>query len=150
MYWNEFWVVFSLLVIFCIPLASRDRLVKPNHVKFVLFLLCSFMLPYHPKMILIDTYGCRKWSKSQARRTETARSGNPLWGLQALCCNIPSCCSARCCRSCWSTYFSLEPSTFAPKQSSSPKLLLVPFICEQIASLRHRNCFEIVCKARAV
>ena len=99
---------------------------------------------------VIITYGWRKCSKSQARRMETARSGNPLWGLQALCWIIPSCCSALCCRRWWSTYLSLEPSTLAPKQSSSPNVLLVALICEEIASLRHRNCFEMVFKARAV
>jgi hypothetical protein len=110
------------------------------------FLLCScFRL-----LRLPETYGWRKCSKSQARRTETARSGNPLWGLQALCWTIPNCCSARCCRSWWSTYLSLEPSTFAPMQSSSPKLLLAALICEEIVSLRLLNCFEIVCNARAV
>ena len=136
------------------------RLIKPKttlNLNIVLFLFVFFSASLrivklfgHNKKKGATTYGCRKWSKSQARRTETALSGNPLWGLQALCCSIPNCCIARCCRSCWSTYLSLEPSAFAPKQSSSPKLLLVPFICEQIASFRHRNCFEIVCKARAV
>lgn len=97
------------------------------------------------------SYGCRKCSKSQARRTETDLSGSPLWGLQALCWIIPNCCKALCWRIWWSTNLSLEPSLFPPpKQSSSPKLLLAVRIWLVIASLRHRNCFDIVCSARAV
>lgn len=96
------------------------------------------------------SYGWRKCSKSQARRMETARSGKPRWGLQALCCIIPSCCKALCWRSWWSTNLSLEPCTLAPKQSSSPNVLLVALTCEAIASLRHRNCLEMVLRARDV
>ena len=99
---------------------------------------------------IVSPYGWRKCSKSQARRTETALSGSPLCGLQALCWIIPNCCKARCCRSWWSTNLSLEPSTFPPEQSSSPKLLLVALICAEMASFRHLNCFEMVCKAKAV
>lgn len=99
--------------------------------------------------VTIFAYGWRKCSKSQARSMVTARSGNPLWGLQAWCC-IPRCWSALCCRIWWSINLSLEPSAFAPKQSSSPSFLLVALICAEIASLRHRNCFEIVRKASAV
>lgn len=103
-------------------------------------------------ILKIFTYGWRKCSKSQARRTETDLSGRPLWGLQAFCWIIPNCCRARCCRRWWSTYLSLEPSILPPplRQSSSPKLLFAARIWPVMASFRHLNCFEIVCSARAV
>ena len=97
-----------------------------------------------------ESYGWRKCSKSQARRTETDRSGKPRWGLQALCWIIPNCCKALCCLIWLSTYLSLEPSIFPSKLSSSPKLLLAPRICPRIASFKHRNCFDMVSSARAV
>lgn len=97
------------------------------------------------------SYGWRKCSKSHARRMETDLSGSPLWGLQALGWIIPNCCKALCWRIWWSTNLSLAPLLLAsPKQSSSPKLLLAVRIWLVIASLRHRNCFDIVCSARAV
>lgn len=99
---------------------------------------------------LNSSYGWRKCSNNQARRTETERSGNPLWGLQALCWIIPNCWRAFCCLSWLSTNLSLEPSGFPPRLSSSPKLLLAAWIWPIIASLRHRNCLEIVCSAKAV
>lgn len=95
----------------------------------------------------VKTYGWRKCSKSQARRMETDRSGSPLWGRQALCWIIPSCWSARCCRSWWSMNRRRDPTVFV---SSSPRLLLVDRIWAVIASRRHRNCFEIVWRARDV
>lgn len=103
-------------------------------------------------MMIIENvaYGWRKCSKSQARRIETDLSGSPLWGLQAFCWIMPNCWRARCCRRWWSTNLSLEPSIFPPGPSSSPRLLLAARIWPAIASLRHRNCFEMVCSARAV
>lgn len=97
-------------------------------------------------------YGWRKCSNSHARRMETARSGRPLCGLQALCCIIPSCWRALCCLRWWSTSLSLEPMDLAPptRQSSSPRLIPVAFICPEMASRRQRNCFEMVWRARAV
>lgn len=97
-------------------------------------------------------HGFKKCSKSQARSTETARSGSPRWGRQALCGIMPSCWSALCCLRWWSTNRSLEPMDLLPpaRLSSSPKLLLAARIWPVIASLRHRNCFDIVRRARDV
>ena len=97
------------------------------------------------------TYGWRKCSKSQARRTETARSGRPRWGLQALlegwCWIIPSCWRALCCLKWWSTNLSLPtPET----ESSSPRLLLTAFIWPAIASFKDRNCLDMVFSASDV
>ncbi|KAM3293411.1 hypothetical protein ACQJBY_036772 [Aegilops geniculata] len=89
---------------------------------------------------------------------ETERSGRPRCGRHALLCIIPSCCSARCCRSWWSMYRSRDPTPRPPPSpppspsasQSSPRARLAARTCEAMASRRQRNCREMVRSASAV
>ena len=94
-----------------------------------------------------DTYGWRKCSNSQARRTKTEFSGRPRWGLQAWGCMKPL-----CCLKCWSTYLSrlIVPTPFPSEPSCSPRHFRVTTICPDIASLRLRKWREMVWRASAV
>lgn len=87
-------------------------------------------------MSVAFSYGCRKWLKSQLRRTETAVSGKPRCGLQAfewLCGIFPNC------------LVKLTPS-----HSFSSNKLFMRWICKHIMSFTARNFFDIVCNAICV
>lgn len=91
------------------------------------------------------TYGCKKCSNNHARRTDTARSGRPLWGLQMLWG--------------WLNAFALlprrrpEPPPIRAKLAMSslpiPSLatLLVLRSWLRIAPFRHLKCLDIVRRA---
>jgi len=131
-------------------LCKYDYYLSVSHANIFITMTLNLMIEEIRKkekgIIERDLYGWKKCSKSQARRTETERSGSPLWGRHGWLSMIPAWWKAFCCLRHCSSFLSLGVSPFVvpgATASLSPITTFVAWIWLMIPSFKHRKCLDM-------